>query len=405
MPQERRSNSRVALKDLQDLGHELGIIDATWIDIFAKRGQVSLDVGAIKDEQGNDKIRPMIEEDRLNKVATLAQMRGFDHNLARGILWQLIADSCRLQIQQTERTAKLSPKDRDWRGADPKEWRGKLKQNLIELTNIVAEQYEKNYGPDAPCAVRITREHELALVTTEANNLNAKGLANVALDLGCANGSMSRVLAKHFSVVHGCDLSGEMIRVASEHPDHKDTINYHQIDFEDAGLPKDLEDHSVNFVVMNLGTASDIDQMKLLLSRLSWKMHPRGRFFFSFYNESAWVHNWFLPWVLPLRANIDVARKELEVDINVQPDGEDPYYKRFSIFARPYNHSSARNLLAKAGFKPVMMKTFPTIASILPESIMGNQEDVFRSVMSVDHTLESEKYGAYLATVGSVDKR
>ena len=129
------------------------------------------------------------------------------------------------------------------------------------------------------------------MLTREIGLLRNK---NAALDLGCATGKMTFKLAPHFKNIIGIDISPTMINIAKRKIPAMDSRN---IEFKiadlEAGIP--CGDKSVEFVNMNLGTASDISNIQALLQEIGRILIPSGKFILSFYNSKALFYKWFIP--------------------------------------------------------------------------------------------------------------
>ena len=110
--------------------------------------------------------------------------------------------------------------------------RAALTENLLRLTKKIARNYDR-YGSDFS-ATKFTRDIE----TKEIRNMTESiGSREVAIDLGCANGSMSRILAEQgFARVTGYDISPDMVEAALEKRRHA-SENYEVHDLS-LGIPE-----------------------------------------------------------------------------------------------------------------------------------------------------------------------
>lgn len=404
------SNPRSHTQDTDELGPLIGITDATLIEVLAQRGYLATKVGEFKQKHGKPMIRREAEVARMDAAAKYAASIGLDPHFARAIILHAIGESCRIQAELNDN--KVVHAQMKWHDEDFPKWLAHLKENLIVLTAHVAESYETGmYGTDAPVATKMYLDFEWTQIRHEIENLRGReGGLDVALDLGCATGCLSYRLAEHFKKVVGCDLSAHMVDVARSTPreENRGVIEYLQLDVEE-GL-KEIPSDSVNLVVMNIGTASDVHDIKRVLLAIKRVLKPHGRFVLSFYNRSALIYNMFVPWPLSLLAKVDIEKKYLTVTV-----GE----KSFQVFAHFYDQRQVNQLVKKAGLLISKKSSYPTLASILPNSVLkqgdvigpkhlakrkrGTKEDsaLLDSLKLADLRLSSENMGAYILVSGS----
>ncbi len=184
----------------------------------------------------------------------------------------------------------------------------------------------------------------------------------LAVDFGCATGIMSFEIASQFEKVIGYDISSSMISVANK----KITDCFSNVEFVNIDIEKgiDLSNNSVSLAIMNMGTASDVKNIKVVLKYLKHSLSPKGKFLFSFYSsESLLAKLGFLPWPMQLAAHIDLKKRCLEVRYNNDV---------FSLYARARNVEEIKNLFVD--FEIDGIYTFPTLASVLPDIILGDED-------------------------------
>ncbi len=397
--------TRVHFQNTDELASFIRITDGVLIEALAKRGKLAGLVGDYKDLNSKNKIRKDVEVRRMDEAAAYAKKIGVDPDYARAMILHAIAESCRIQMMQTD--VKHVVKELEWIDDDVVKWRAHLKQSLIKLTQLVAPIYETElYGPSAPTATLMYVDYEWNQIRHEIENLRPHDSLNLALDLGCATGRLTRRLAAHFRKVVGCDLSHHMLEVARSVASIKDQgeIIYTQVDIEN-GI-KDIPSKSVNLVIMTVGTASDVYDLRRVLASIHRVLAPHGRFVLSFYNKSALMHRLFVPWPLNLQAKVDTEKKYLEVMVEGQV---------FPVFAQLYDTGQVKQLLNKAGLRVSRILTYPTIGSILPNSVLkqgldSNQTgkstfrkeiDPMASLKDIDQKLSSETMGAYIIATGN----
>ena len=164
--------------------------------------------------------------------------------------------------------------------------------------------------------------------------------------------------------------------------------SFSEIDVEN-GIP--VGDATASFVVMNLGTASDVRDIKLVIKETLRVLEPGGRFFFSFYNRDALLYRWeFLPWPVGLVASINLYKHCLEVHSRDEV---------LSVYARPYTAIEVETLFREAGVA-ISLSTYPTMSSILPNDLFEGQPDIQEAVTALDGNLSTSSMGAYIIATG-----
>ena len=349
--------------DLSKLGDRLRKVDHFLIDVLSTRladGGLSDYVAENKRKSSFDgvfnKRRQEVEEERINNMKRWAMESGIDLNFAASLMYQIISESCRIQDEI------MIKKYREKQGVINEENEEDLyayqRQNLIMLAAKVAAVYDKEYVKGF-WGTKVYNEYEKEILRKAISGLPDKKLA---IDLGCATGIMSFEMAPLFDRVVGYDISPEMIAAAkgkiSNEFSHVEFVN---IDIED-GI--NIPDNSVSLAVMNMGAASDIRNLKGILKELRNALRPDGKFFFSFYNsESLLTQLGFLPWPMPLAAHIDFDKRCLEVHYNSEV---------FFLYARARSVEEVKNLFSD--FEIDGIYTFPTLASILPDVILEDED-------------------------------
>ncbi len=372
------------LLDLNQLGERLKLVDMSIIRLIGQRKRLALQVEKKKRKDHQPISRPEVEIARLNQARTWAAKHDVDPNFAQSILYQLIGESCKVQlIQLQESEGRYPPPETE------EDWLQHLRQNLLDFTAKCAPSYDEQYER-AFFATKLHAEFEENLIRELAEE-QRNGLA---LDLGCATGRHAFLLAPCFESVTGYDISPDMVRVAQKKAEERGIANasFFARDLQE-GLPH--EDGSVSLVVMSMGTASDMPNLPELLREIRRVLRSGGKALLSFYNEHALVYQWgFVPWTVGLAAEINMQRHCL--DITWEEEGSEQVY---SVFAKPYGPSDIETLLPR-GIPAVTVTTHPTLASIMPD-VLFEKEEVRHSVAEIDNRLaeDGEEEGAYLTVV------
>ncbi len=368
---------------LAQLGARIDQIDEFILILMAQRMRLALNVAACKGSQEPPQpiFRKDKEDERLQKAMVIGEKLGLKPNFVFAMLYSLIGESCKEQMIELQGTFKRLPDVKD------DEWFDLLKQNLLELTEIIAPTYDEEYVGEF-FASQQYREFEKRMIARDAD---LTGPYDLAIDLGCATGEQSFQLASRFEKVIGYDISPTMIDQANRRlefcKEHFPHVSFEQIDLE-YGIP--LPNDSVSFVLMNLGTASDIRNITSLITEIERVLVVGGGFFFSFYNADALVYKWeFLPWPLAVAAEVNRDKQCLDVHV----DG-----KIFSVPARPYKIQEINNLFP-ASLDVTEILTYPTIGSVLPNRLLSTEE-VRSAVSDADEHLSSLELGAYAIASG-----
>lgn len=386
------SKPRVVVPDLKTLGSRLKKVDQHLVALLAKRMKLAQQVQERKHVDGDQPIiRPSIEDQRLADVASWAEQYGINPNFARSMLYFIISESCRVQIGHLQ-TGNVDNIVR-LRDAGPEEFDRLLKENLLALTAEIASHYDESYGSLAGFATALYTERENEILVREVGTLRSLGDMGLALDLGCATGRVALKLASDFGHTIGYDISPHMIAVAREKKQHGLSADFEEVDLE-SGIP--VESESASLVVMNLGTASDIHDLRRMLANIKRVLRRDGRFILSFYNANALLYNWPVPWLPSLAAEMNLDTHCL----NVRCNG-----KLFTVYARPYSTREIKKAIVAAGLTMGSLVTCPTISSIFPSEFFDEQDARKREALAstareLEIKLSDWEKGAYVLVTG-----
>jgi len=379
---------RVNLPDLKELGARLQKVDHHIVALLARRMDLAGQVEEYKSSHGGQPIlRFPIEAKRLEQIKDWAGEKGLNPFFAQTILYLIISESCRVQISQLQ--ARPTEADKLYE-EDREAWYQHLKQNLLTLTAEIASGYDEEYGSSAPFATSSYLAFEERVIRREIETLRGFGNTGLALDLGCANGRITSQIAPYFERVVGCDISPQMIEQAKTRCQgnaFQKNMEFVTTDIED-GIPVDND--SVSLVVMNLGTSSDVRDLRKVIAGIRGVLKEDGRFVLSFYNSGALFYHWFIPWPISLRAEINLARHCLDVHFGG---------KTFQVYAKPYTVREAKKVIRQSGLKVSSVVTYPTLASILPNEFF-EEETIGKSAQEIDDKLANMDKGAYILVTG-----
>ena len=382
-----KNGTEKKLTALEILGKQIQTTDHHLVRLLARRTQLAQAVCRSKLTDGQVLFRQEIEEKRLQEVEEWAKREGINPNFARATLYSIIGESCKQQAIMRDRWHQTHDPTMVAKSFEY----GVLRQNLLTLTKEWAAKYDSEYGQDR-FATKLQMEFEKRLINQEIERLSRKKLL---VDLGCATGRETLNHSNNFAASIGFDISEDMIAMANgkipsakKHP-----VSFIVHDVEKA-LP--LKDDSVSFVFMNNGTASDMKDIKSVLSDVGRVLEKGGRFLFSFYNTDALVHEVFLPWPPSLMAEMN--RDQHCLDVNYKEG-------RLSIYARPYTTTEIKNLFGMP-LSIDQLWTHPTISSILPNELFEDSTnallDVRKQIADTDWNLSENgnEQGAYVVVTG-----
>jgi SAM-dependent methyltransferase/chorismate mutase len=384
----------MTLPDLNLSGIRLKAIDTEILRLIRLRMRVAEDVIRFKHANGGNIIRRDVESARITQMGELAKSIGVDANLAQTIEWVLIGESCKVQIEvlQNGETGIL-PGDEEARYEQ-------LKANLIRLTSHVARTYTESGGDQYP-GTKLYVDYESNHIMNAVKGLSPQHRGK-ALDLGCAAGRVARLLSPHFATVTGYDLSHDMVNEAWRRCNERGLTD-HNIHFEqhdlDLGIPE--KDASVDLVVMSLGTASDIRNIRFLLKEIGRVLTVGGAFVLSFYNKDALIYNpGFIAFDPSLLAHINVDENCLEV---YKPESQDENGNviaadNYLVYARPYDWSEIETMVG-APLRISLYRTYPTIAAVMPRILFEHSN--FSTVLPrLEQQIEYSGAGAYYLISG-----
>ncbi len=370
---------------IEQLGSRIGMVDHLILALVANRMNLALNVGSLKKSEDKIIYDRKREKNRLDTARYLAvNGLGLDDNFAHALLYMIIDESCKQQMIQVQ--------NKDFVPVDTKtdeEWYQHLKSNLLKLTAAVAQSYDEAYDR-SHFAVGAYRTFEDACILSEIHKTRTRELA---IDLGCGTGAQSVRLAEYFTRVIGYDMSPDMIGVARKKLSSMQTnVAFEEWDLEN-GIPSSIPDASVSFAIMNLGTASDVRDIKKLMSEMSRVLRRGGRYLLSFYNAEALVYSWeFLPWPDGLRAEINAAKSCLDVRLGNET---------FSVYAKSFTKREIESLLMPELSVGVEFASYPTVSAILPNQLFGpGSVKAQETVAELDQTLSTLNYGAYTIVTG-----
>lgn len=261
-----------------------------------------------------------------------------------------------------------------------------LTENLLRLTARVAENYD-HYG-DAFSATRITRDVEMDWIERMVQSLAHKG---IVLDLGCANGSTSRILAKYgFDKVVGYDISPDMVRVAEEKKLYA-SEQYHVHDLS-GGIPE--ENNSVDCVIANFWSASEITDN--LLQEVNRVLRKNGKAWLSFYNKEAFAHTWWQPWQTSIEVVLNPLSDVLEVPI-ISNDGRT--CEVYKIYAKPCSLTSINEQLERTDLLLWEVSSFPFLFTMMPPTFFQDDTRVQKALEFDTRHWKMPPYNGYYLNV------
>ena len=368
--------------DLKELGDRIRLVDKLIVNLLGMRiRDLALKVQEYKAEHGGDVIRLEVEKERLKFVQSLAGELGIDPGFMLTVFWPIIAETGRVQIlarQAGEKKTDLSPRA--------------LKANLLALTAEIAPIYDDYYGLErfANAAYGAREQGMIDRQIAELKiSVNSDTAGELAVDLGCATGRMSFYVAWRFQRVVGLDISPAMI--AQAEANRRPGLTGVEFKVADIGYGIPFSNNSVSLAIMNLGTASDVSDIKSVLANTKRTLKPGGRFMLSFYNAGALLNScWFLPWQVSLAAKIDRLNRCLEVRLKG---------RIFLVPATAYTRSEVQSLVENAGLRLLEISTYPTVSSILPDELFGDPR-MRESVTAMDDALARLNMGAYILVAG-----
>lgn len=370
------------LLNLEELGIRLKRVDTMMMTLAKRRMELAQQVGLYKRRANQKMFRADIEDKRIAETKEWGAEHGLNPNFTASLLYLLINESCKQQMIQLQEES-LSITEPKTEG----EWYEGLKKNLLLLTERWCGSYDDDYEKHA-FATKAYLNFERMLIDREIERLPDRA---TIIDLGCATGRLTLPLSGHFEHAVGYDLSPHMVTIARKNASLHSfgaKASFHEVDIEN-GIP--VDDATISFAVMNLGTASDVRNIKGVIEETLRVLKPGGRFFFSFYNREALLYRWeFLPWPVGLVASINLHKHCLEVHSRNEV---------LSVYARPYTVAEVTTLFREAGVE-VDSSTYPTMSAILPNDLFDGQSGIQQAVTALDWNLSSLSMGAYIIATG-----
>lgn len=340
---------------LAETGVKLGILDSLLIGIFGRRQDVAREVITAKFGDtdftehpfGQPIFRPDIEDRRISEVKELAERVGINPNLAATIEYLLIDESCKYQayLLQSGKILLEPPSIEE------------MRQNLLALTSEVAGSYEGGYDKHYPA----TRQYVLFEAKTAIDQIQTLPSHLSALDLGCATGPFTKILASRFEKVTAVDVSPEMCAVATAELGHQPNVKVMNADFESEEFWSSLGTERFNFITLTLGTASDVVNLDRLLTNIEKHLSNEGKVLLSFYNKEALVYSaGFLPWKPSLAAILDPDFSTVTVK------------EEYILHARGYTISELRDR-AYGNMYVSGTTSYPTLLPVFPPELLANE--------------------------------
>ncbi|MDD2891602.1 MAG: methyltransferase domain-containing protein [Candidatus Gracilibacteria bacterium] len=259
-----------------------------------------------------------------------------------------------------------------------------LTNNLLRLTQKIARNYDC-YGNDFS-ATKFTRDIEINEIKNMLQSIDSRG---VAIDLGCANGSMSRVLAEQgFEQVIGYDISPDMIQVATENKIHaSENYKVHNLSL---GIPE--EDESIDCIIANFGSASEITDE--LLQEVNRILRKDGKAWLSFYNKDALAHKWWQPGQTSIEVVLNPIAHILEVPII---DNEKQTCEVYKIYAKPLSISEIEEQLQGTDLVLGEVSSFPLLCTMQPPVFFNESARVKQALeFDMSHGKVAPYNGYYL---------
>lgn len=268
----------------------------------------------------------------------------------------------------------------------------KGKSTHLKLSAKAAGIYDSKYA-DENFSTKLYMNYELEVID-RAVKLLPFDKRGIAIDLGSGTGRDTLFFCKSFHKVIGYDFSPIMIEIADKNKTKLcvKNVTFIQKDIDKNGL-KEIEDGSISFVNAGFGMGSFIKDIGSLVKDVHRVLKQKGIFIISFYNSNALVSQIAkkLKWEPSLSARFTDTKDSLKVVFQGN---------KFNIAAKAYTIQECKDVFSKY-FKIVELSTFPTVSSLLPNSIFGNLnvKNVFKQI---DYAIGFDKKiagGAYIIIV------
>jgi ubiquinone/menaquinone biosynthesis C-methylase UbiE/chorismate mutase len=378
------------MPDLKTLGEDFVAVDRLIMDLIKRRMDLAQLVARekLRAAEGNSKYLEIYnnkrELERLAGIKEHADRIGLDSDFARAVLYLLFGESIKEQVKLLQNTQQL-----DLETAKDKDRQAQLRQNLMELTEYICEKYDPGYT-EVHHATDAYGKFEAELLAADIAKLEHRKLA---LDLGCGTGSLSviELATRHkFQEVRGYDLSEDMISVANRKKKQMGAENviFEKRDIEAGEFP--AETGSVSYVVMNMGTASDMVDLPKMLGAIDRVLEQGGRFFLSFHNADALLYeSRYLPWPTSLAAAYNSYTGCLDVRHRDRV---------FSIFTQLHSEESVRRVMP-AGLNIDEVTSYPVLSSILPNDLFTSLTP--ETIDEIDRGLAKSAGSSALSSAGA----
>ncbi len=280
----------------------------------------------------------------INAAGNLALESNEDVNYAEMLVWMITAaakDKQRKILWRDHVFVKEKLSDEDWR------------RNLLALTEEVASSYDTYW--ERFSATRLTRNEELWRIIGVVGSMQNRELA---IDLGTANGSVSRELIKRwFKKVHGYDVSPAMIKEANKLKTHTGEV-YTEYDLS-KWIPHDSS--SVDLVVASFGSAWEVHPD--IISEVSRVLRPEWKAWLSFYNKDAFAHVWWQPQQNSLEVVYNPLAQIVEVPI------KDNETWKMKVYKIPALSKSIRDIEVEVRGRWLLIdsiESFPLLSTMMP---------------------------------------
>lgn len=364
---------------IQPLRVKIDHIDQALLGLLTMRSDLVGQVGVLKQQHGKSLQASDREAKMFQKLSERCAQLGLDTAYALE-LWSLIIWNSK--IRECHEAGRTTFMNQDPVAPDI------LRKNLLALTAAVAKQYDEYCNGSATNAIRNYRAREEVAFNRALENVDCE----LALDIGCASGQVTRYLESRFKCVRAFDVSPDMIEEARKRKEWAPSVSFEQVDLEQK-IP--VEDGSVSFAIANFGAASEMGPN--LLPELRRVLKPGGKALLSFYNRHALVNQWFYPWPSTVHVRGNPWNDTVEV------------WAAGSVFVVQGKSETVEELsltLRGNGLQPDFWETHPTLGAVLP-SVFFQEEGLFgdlvKSAQRIDQHLARSSsginQGTYILTV------
>jgi class 3 adenylate cyclase/prolyl-tRNA editing enzyme YbaK/EbsC (Cys-tRNA(Pro) deacylase)/SAM-dependent methyltransferase len=245
----------------------------------------------------------------------------------------------------------------------------------LVLSEIVAPIFDRHYA-SGHVATRAILEFEQARLRELIDEAEREGSTRVAVEIGCATGRHSFLLAQSFEEVYAYDIAPRMIEAAErtkrERGDTRISFCVNDVEHEELS-DEDRFYGRADLVVMSFGEGSFVEDTVRMLRRIHDWLTPGGTVFLSFYNENSLALRLTPAWRdSSLAARLEPKTSSLCVSL---PGGLD-----LNIFCKPYNETTKGEI--NKLFDIDRIYSYPTVMSFLPNSVLQDElaEDVFGEI-------------------------